>query len=226
MKKKKHYIIKRAGSKPLLNSGWDGIEWENANILDIAIFRDESTYHHPDTKIKLLYSDKGIYGQFKVEDQYVRAVHLGYQASVCKDSCVEFFVKPKKTSGYLNFEFNCGGALLCSYLTDCTRIGDGFAEYVMLKDSELDMVEIYHSLPEKIDPEITEKTEWLIGFFIPFSLFEIYVGNIDNLAENRWSANFYKCADETSHPHWASWNPITETNFHSPECFGDIEFDS
>ena len=222
---KKKYLIRKAVNVPALDDGWDGPEWENANIIDIDIFRDESSEHHPETKAKLLYTDKGIYGQFKVKDQYVRAANIGYQANVCKDSCVEFFFKPKTESGYLNFEFSCGGSLLCFYITDNTRTENGFAECVMLKDSELDMVEIYHSLPEKIDPEITEPTEWFIGFFIPFSLLEIYVGDINNVSGNSWTANFYKCADHTSHPHWASWNSITATNFHLPECFGDIEFE-
>ena len=210
---------------PTLDGAWDGQEWENANILNIDIFRDRSTEHHPEVKAKLLYNDKGIYGQFKVKDQYVRAVKTGYQESVCKDSCVEFFFKPKPESGYLNFEFSCGGAMLCSYITDNTRTKNGFAKYVMLQDSELDMVDIYHSLPAKVDPEITEPTEWFLGFFIPFSLLEIYVGDIGNVSAEKWTANLYKCADDTSHPHWASWNPITETNFHLPECFGDIEFE-
>jgi len=35
--------------------------------------------------------------------------------------------------------------------------------------------------------------------------------------------NFFKCGDETSHPHWASWSPISEElNFHRPETFGSI----
>ncbi|MEA2735858.1 MAG: Carbohydrate-binding family 9 [Humisphaera sp.] len=32
-------------------------------------------------------------------------------------------------------------------------------------------------------------------------------------------------ADESSHPHWASWRAIGEKlNFHAPEFFGDIRF--
>jgi hypothetical protein len=221
----KSYEVKRALNEPVLDADWNGDEWEKANIVDIAVFRDRSSEHHPKTEAKLLYNENGIYGKFKVEDQYVRAVASGYQESVCCDSCVEFFVKPKTDKGYLNFEFSCGGAILCTYITDHTRTSKGFKEMVHLTDEDLDQVEIYHSLPSRIDPEITEPTEWFLGFFIPFSLFEKYVDSLGEMCGSKWRANFYKCADQTSHPHWASWNPITATNFHLPECFGDIEFE-
>ena len=42
----------------------------------------------------------------------------------------------------------------------------------------------------------------------------------------RWRGNAFKCADETSHPHWASWAPIGEAlNFHAPGWFGDLDFE-
>jgi len=222
---KNHYTIKKARNIPSLNSGWNGNEWARAEIAKISIFRDRSSDHHPKTEVKLLYDDKGIYGQFNVEDQYVRAVNTGYQTTVCKDSCVEFFVKPKKDKGYLNFEFNCGGSLLCYYVIDNTRTENGFKEFVELQNSDLDKVEVFHSLPVEVNPEITVATQWSLAFFIPFEVLETYTGKIQIAPKMTWSANFYKCADDTSHPHWASWNPITATNFHLPECFGDIEFE-
>ena len=41
-----------------------------------------------------------------------------------------------------------------------------------------------------------------------------------------WRANFYKCADHTSHPHWLSWSVIGsgKFEFHVPEYFGTLEF--
>jgi len=38
-------------------------------------------------------------------------------------------------------------------------------------------------------------------------------------------ANFYKCGNETSHPHWLSWMPLAERNFHDPSSFGQLVFD-
>jgi hypothetical protein len=224
----KTYIIKNVSTEPELDSDWNSSRWRDAHIADVSIFRDESTTHHPKTEVKLLYTQNGIYGKFKVEDNYVRSVESGYLAPVCRDSCVEFFVKPKKNRGYLNFEFNCGGSLLCTYITDSTRTDTGFKEMVELKESELNQVKIYHSLPSIVEPEIKNDTEWFIGFYIPFLLIEKYVGKLSFSKKSHppeWRCNFYKCGDKTSHPHWASWNPITATNFHLPECFGILKFE-
>lgn len=40
-------------------------------------------------------------------------------------------------------------------------------------------------------------------------------------------ANFYKCGDNTSKPHYLSWNPIgTESpDFHRPDFFGNLIFE-
>ena len=52
-----------------------------------------------------------------------------------------------------------------------------------------------------------------------------YSGPLGTLAGRAWRANFYKCGDQTSHPHWAAWSPVDELNFHLPRCFGTIAFE-
>ena len=220
----KHYTITKCEELMQLNSDWYNNSWNNADIANIAIFRPESTAHRPLTQLKLSYNTDGLFGKFTVQDQYIRSVTTGYQGAVCQDSCVEIFLQPKKDKGYLNFEFNCGGAMLCYYITDPTKTENGFKEMIPLKDDELNQIKVHHSMPPIVEPEIIDKTEWTLSFFIPFSLFEHYIGNLGPIENSRWSGNFYKCGDKTSHPHWASWNPLTATNFHLPECFGVIKF--
>ena len=219
------YIIRRAENIDL-SADWNGEIWGKANIIDIALFRDESSDHHPKTQCKLLYNDKGIYGLFNVNDKYVRSVSTKFQDGVCGDSCVEFFVKPEGGKGYLNFEFNCGGNMLVFQVIDHSRAENGFADYYILTEDDVAGMEQFTTMPEVVEPEIQEDTNWRRGFFIPFSVFSKTTGLEDKaINEQIWSANLYKCADRTSHPHWASWLPITETNFHLPECFGEIKFE-
>jgi hypothetical protein len=53
---------------------------------------------------------------------------------------------------------------------------------------------------------------------------EPYCGEVRPVVGQRWRVNAFKCGDETSHPHWASWAPIGEAlNFHQPEYFGWLE---
>ena len=90
----------------------------------------------------------------------------------------------------------------------------------------IDTMRIYHSLPRTLGREMTEPVEWSVEYFIPNSLFEYYVGRLPPGGERRWRGNFHKCADESSHPHWASWSPIGEKlNFHVPRTFGSFRFE-
>ncbi len=219
------YIVRSAVIKPDLAGQWDGPAWDQADTLELPHFRPEGSDHKPKTAVRLLYGQTGIFGIFRVEDRYVRSIHAEYLSPVYKDSCVEFFVKPKQDRGYFNFEFNCSGALLCSYLIDPTRTSEGFRDFTKLPEENGKQILIYHSLPDIVEPEIREPVTWFLEFFIPFSLLEQYVGTIGNVAGQSWQANFYKCGDETSHPHWASWTPLPEKNFHLPECFETLSFE-
>jgi len=218
------YTVKAAKKRPELQGLWDGPAWSRADTLELESFRPEGSENRPKTSVRLLYNEEGIFGIFRVDDRYVRCVHTRYGAPVYKDSCVEFFVKPKPGKGYFNFEFNCGGALLCSYITNPERTADGFKEYVLIPESEGRVVGIFHSMPAVVDPEITEPVTWTLEFFIPFSLLGKYAGPIGDIHGQEWAANFYKCGDETSHPHWVSWRPLPQLNFHMPEYFGTVRF--
>jgi hypothetical protein len=220
------YLIKKAAVPVKLDAAWDSEAWQNAETVEVSLFRDRSTDHHPETQCKMLYDETGVYGLFQVKDKYVRSTQTEYNKGVCKDSCVEFFVEPAGGKGYLNFEFNCGGCLLLFHVVDATRTENGFKEFHEVPAEKIEEMEIYHTMPSVVEPEIQEETTWRLGFYAPFELFKNTTGMQDGeVSGQKWRANFYKCGDKTSHPHWASWKPLTETNFHLPECFGDIIFE-
>ncbi|HMK61085.1 MAG TPA: carbohydrate-binding family 9-like protein [Dissulfurispiraceae bacterium] len=210
---------------PQMNGEWDSLAWSKAETLELLHFRPEGSKHRPKTSVRLLYDNSGLFGIFRVRDRYVRAIHTRYGAPVFKDSCVEFFVKPGRGKGYFNFEFNCGGTFLSSYITNSERTSDGFREFVCIAEDDARCVAAYHSLPDVVDPEILVPVTWTLEFFIPFTLLRKYAGPLGELQDGEWRANFYKCGDETSHPHWASWQPVPELNFHMPEYFGAISFE-
>jgi hypothetical protein len=114
--------------------------------------------------------------------------------------------------------------LRASYIEDPTRSGGGFRSYKPLRKQEGRQVHIYHSLPPRIDPEWDEEITWYLEFYIPYLLIEKYTGPVDFSPGTVWRGNLFKCADQTSHPHWASWSAVDALNFHLPHCFGAIEF--
>jgi len=204
--------------------GWQGSLWGSVRALNIDRFRPESSAHHPLTQCKLLYNADGIRGIFRVEDRYVRCTHTGFQSEVYKDSCVEFFVRPKASAGYFNFEFNCGGALLATYVTDPTRVNGRVRGCSPLSPDETRSIVRFASLPRIVEPEIPGPVTWFLEFIIPWSVLVTYTGKLGGISGQTWRANFYKCANETSHPHWGAWAPVRALNFHAPEDFGTLHF--
>ena len=221
------YAIRKTEHTPDLDGRWDSPVWQQAETLEIAQFRPESSDHRPATQARLLYDARGIHVMFNVQDRYVRCVATKYQGDVCEDACVEFFAQPKPDQGYFNFETNCGGVLLLNYIEDPTRTADGFVKYTDVPWDIASRIRVYHSLTGPIDPEIKEAVEWRVQYVIPFDLFERYVGPLGDLPGQEWRGNFYKCAETNSHPHWAAWSPIDGAlNFHRPDRFAPIRFEA
>ncbi|MEI7879952.1 MAG: carbohydrate-binding family 9-like protein [bacterium] len=219
------YTIHKTEKSPVMAGNWDDAIWSQAETLKIECFHPRSSSHKPGVLARLLYDARNIYVHFKVSDQYVRSVTTLPQGPVCTDSCVEFFFKPRPDRGYLNVEANCGGTFLSSYIEDHRRIPDGFAKYTRIDQKWLSQIRCHHTLPGVVEPEITQPCEWQLEYALPVALIEAYTGPLGALGGQTWQANFFKCGDKTSHPHWGSWAPIgEELNFHKPEKFAPIHF--
>lgn len=196
----------------------DDAAWEQAGRVDVDWFHPRSSGHHPKVQARLMHDGAHLHVQFEVHDRYVRSVITETNGGVCGDSCVEFFVEPIAGGGYFNFEINAGGTLLTHY-----NVGsDKTRKITRLNPQVLKQVQIRGTMPRVIDPEITEPTTWFITALIPISLMSEHLGREVPL-RGTWRGNFYKCADLTSHPHWAAWSPVGEVlSFHQPERFGEL----
>ena len=217
------YIIKRASRTPDLDAPWEDPVWQEAEEGAVTNFFDKSKFC-PDTRFRVLYDDHALYAMYRVEDEYLLSRATEDQQMVCLDSCVEFFVKPASGKGYCNFEFNCGGVMLVSHVTDHRRVPGGFVDFRMLSARQCGMVNRFSTLPRLNNPERTGTRVWRLAFSIPFELFAEEFGQTVPKAGDVWSANFYKCGNELSHPHWGTWSPVPVLNFHVPEYFAPIKF--
>jgi hypothetical protein len=219
------YTVRLASPLPGLGEGWDHPAWARAATAEAGHFRPESSAHSPRTLVRLLHGRDGIRGVFHIDDQYVRSTRTGYLAQVWKDSCVEFFMQPRVDRGYFNLEMNAGGAHLCYYVEDSARTPAGLKKFTPLPKEDGCQIQVRSSLPETVEPEVREPLGWELNFFIPFAVLEKYVGTLGGISGQSWRGNFYKCGEDLSHPHWASWAPVDELNFHLPRCFGAIHFE-
>jgi len=78
-----------------------------------------------------------------------------------------------------------------------------------------------------VDPEIKAPVTWTVAYRLPVDLLKKYCQVITPAPQVSWRANFYKCADKTSHPHWLTWSLVNfpKPNFHLPQSFGVLEFE-
>ena len=221
-----NYVIRQAEATPEFRGEWDGPAWGRADVIDIAYFHADSSDHRPRTRAKVLYDGAGVYVLFRVADRYVRCARTEHQSHVYRDSCVEFFVQPKPGGGYFNIEFNCVGTMLLYYMPDPPRRTSGKLEgFAVVPPEELATIRVQHSLPDDLREEIADPVEWWLEYFVPNALLERYVGPLEPPAARKWRGNFYKCGDDTSHPHWASWAPIERLDFHQPDHFAPLTFE-
>lgn len=218
------YRIQRAPTVP--HGPMDPAGWRWADAAELSHFHAQSSDHRPRTTARVMYRGRELFVLFSVRDRYVRCVNTQYQSSVCCDSCVEFFVWPKGAGGYFNFEVNCGGTMLLMFIEDATPVNGEFARFTPVSEADARRITIHHTLPQRLEREIEEWTEWRLAMRIPLEVLERYAGPIGELSGQEWRGNFFKCADHSSHPHWASWSPINGTlNFHQPEFFGVLRFE-
>lgn len=219
------YFVKRSQDGDKTSLGLTGEAWTSANVLSISNYLPQSSDHRPVTTVRLLHDRKSVRVLFKVSDRFVRCVRTEYQSDVWNDSCVEWFVRPKPDKGYFNFEINCLGVLHVHYVEDPVRVDGKLTKSTPVPAESGALIKILHSVSSAVDPEIAEPMEWAILMDVPVKFFEPFIGPIGNLSSQRWRANFNKCADQTSHPTWATWNPVSELNFHRPQEFGEIVFE-
>lgn len=219
---RKVYQVHKLTMPMPIDADWKKPQWRRVEPLNISLYMGDRPEHVPRTQAKLLYDEENIYVIFRVEDRYVKALAAEPHGRVWEDSCVEFFFTPGTdvADGYFNLETNCGGTILCRH----QRLPQGEPRFLDLTDVE--KIEIAHSLPKVVDPEIIRPITWTLEYRFPIEVLNKYASVAPPKPGAKWRANFYKCADKTSHPHWLTWSFVDrpEPAFHVPEFFGALEF--
>lgn len=216
------YQVKKIFNVSTVNAGWDMAPWDKLPFLRIGNHMGNKPVHFPNAEVKLGYDDASVHVMFRVSDRYVRAVAADHQDNVFEDSCVEFFFTPGEdiSQGYFNLEMNCGGTMLFHFQTE-----KGKDRVVIPKDACRQII-CTHTLPSRVDPELSGPVIWTVAYRLPLALLKRFSPVVMPGPGVQWRANFYKCGDKTSHPHWLTWSPVDfpTPNFHLPRFFGILEF--
>jgi len=223
MKKESVYNVAKFKQSMKIDANWDKPQWKNIQSVDIINYMGTIPKFRPETQAKMMYDDENIYVIFHVRDRYVRCLTKEINGPVWEDGAVEFFFAPDSGQPlfYFNLETNCGGTPLMHYNLVPRK------ESKELAIDDIKKIEIAHSLPQIIDPEMTDPVTWTLEYRIPLAMLEKY-SNVTHPEKGvEWRANFYKIAENNSNHHYITWSVIENSNpdFHLPQFFGKLKFE-
>ncbi len=205
-----------------IDGNWDKPAWKMIKAVKVESRMGDEPGFRPETEVKLQYDALNLYVIFRVHDKFVKSTVTQYQGHVSGDSCVEFFFAPNANEPlhYFNLEVNAGGTPLIFFIT---KPWTGVSK---LTAAEISKIEIAHSMPSVVDPEIEEEVTWTIECRVPLEVLSAYTAVTMPRKGVTWRANFYKTASKTSNPHYYTWSPVDNPvpNFHLPEYFGKLAF--
>lgn len=223
MKKESVYNVTRLKQPMKIDAVWDKPQWKNAQPVNITNYMGKMPGFKPEAQAKMMYDDENIYVIFHVKDRYVRCITDEINGPVWEDGAVEFFFAPDPGHPllYFNLETNCGGTALMHYNLVPRK------ESRPLSKEEIQKIEIAHTLPQIIDPEMKEPVTWTLEYRIPLSILDKYSKVTRPGKGVEWKANFYKIAENSSNPHYITWSLVEndQPDFHKPEFFGRLIFE-
>ena len=216
------YQVKKLKKPMKIDADWNKSQWKKIKEINILQHMGKIPAFIPTAKAKMMYDEQNVYVIFLVNDRFVRSVAEEYNGPVFRDACVEFFFSPDTSlpDGYFNLETNAGGAILMHY-----QIFQKTPNQVLAAD-DIKKIEIAHSLPAKVDPEIKEPVTWTLEYRIPIDMLKKFSNVTQPKAGVTWRANFFKTASTTSNPHYITWSFVDNPTprFHLPQFFGTLRF--
>lgn len=173
---------------------------------------------YPEVAFKVAHDGEEMFLQFKVKEDEVRAVAQGNHTEVWRDSCVEFFISFDDSGYYYNLEQSCIGQALFGYRKD--RNDPSYAG-----DDVMRGIKRLPSLGGENFELKKGEFEWTLLTVLPVSSF--WNQDFKTFDGLKARANFYKCGDNLSKPHYLSWAPVEveQPNFHKVEFFREISFE-
>jgi hypothetical protein len=201
---------------PALTEISDWMDEQNEK-LSIDTINWKTYNYKPDSALVIAYSDNEIFLKYYVTEDYFKAEKTETNQMVCEDSCVEFFVSPEDDGIYYNFEFNGIGTCLLG-------TGTGRENSTRANPEIVSAIRRLTSAGLKPVAEKAGKFEWTITLAIPFEVF--FHHSVKELRGKSFRANFYKCGDMLTVPHYVTWNPVgtVQPDYHQPAYFGLLKF--
>lgn len=172
--------------------------------------------YKPIVRFSIAHSGNSILIKYYVAEKDAKAVYTKVNEPVYRDSCVEFFIAFQDDESYYNFEFNNNGVCLAGY-------GKGRENRKMLSAEIINQIKCLKMAPQPVQDQ---NYYWELCLVFPVTVFSYH--QLTDISGKSFKGNFYKCGDDLAEPHFLVWNNIIskEPDFHLPEFFGTLTFDS
>jgi len=209
-------ILKVKYSKDFAITG-DGstTNWNNTEWVDLPLRGDKQVVYK--TKIKMLYSDSGIYCLYYCEDKKIRATLKGDFLDFWNEDVVEaFFWTDETVPLYFEYELSPLNHELPILVPNIK--GKFFGWRPWHYDGNRRTKHATHIIKDR-----NMVTAWTAEFFIPYTLLTPMT-NVPPKNGSRWRANFYRIDHDMGEATW-QLNEVRDENFHDYEKFAAIVFE-
>ena len=184
------------------------------NYIDTLNWPEEYPYR-PEVSFRIFHNDAYLFIEYDVREKCTAALETVDGNDVYKDSCVEFFILPQGSAHYYNFEWNAIGTLCMSRRT-------GRHDPVHAPKEVLSSVLTVSTYGRKAFSEILGDNVWQLRAAIPCTA--LFGDALESWKGAQFKANFYKCGDALSTPHYVTWAPVEtpSPDYHRPEFFRPV----
>ncbi|SMO52700.1 carbohydrate-binding family 9-like protein [Fodinibius sediminis] len=215
VKKADNFTVDGKGSA----AAWSETEWVTIPQRNQATGESSMA-----TRMKILYSDTGLYFLFECEDQTLSATMDADFMNLWKEDVVEVFLWPD-TQEPTYFEYELSPLnyelplLISNHSTEGSRDLSRWRPYMYESDRQTRHQTSVEGGPKTSGASITQ---WTAEFFIPFKLLRP-LNNISPKSGTEWRANFYR-VDYDKETTTYAWQAVEKT-FHQFQKFGTLRFE-
>jgi len=187
---------------------WGKTDWVSLNPLNV-----EAAY---DTRVKILYSESGMYFLFQNEDEKITATIKEDNADLWHEDVVEVFLwTDEQYPMYFEYELSPLNYELPILIP---KVGEDFLGWLPWHyEGDRKTRHMTH-----IQKDGDTVTGWIAEFFIPYDLLKP-LNKVPPQAGTRWRANMYRIDHDKKPRVLFAWQPIVNS-FHDHELFGTFEF--
>jgi hypothetical protein len=206
-------VVRKTPDFELTNAGNEP-EWESTSFVVLPQRKKSGVLY--ETKMKILYSDLGMYCLYECEDNKITATLKEDFSDIYNEDVVEAFFWPMESSPiYFEYELSPNNVELPILVPNYNGKFMGWKPWHYEGAKKTRHQAVIRKKGDKV-------VGWTAQFFIPYKLLEP-LQNVPPTKGMKWRANFYRIDYDKGTSSW-TWKQI-QKNFHDYERFGTIIFD-